>query len=100
MFYDPKKDNKVLYNIRTDIIIAIADNIASSSSVIISIVTKNPQYLDMGAVIVSLGQTVVTTNSVVGTYMQLKYDLTNKPGIMQMFIQYNQIKQESSLQQT
>ena len=28
MFYDPKKDNKVLYNIRTDIIIAIADNIA------------------------------------------------------------------------
>ena len=100
MFYDPKKDNKVLYNIRTDIIIAIADNIASSSSVIISIVTKNPQYLDMGAVIVSFGQTVVTTNSVVGTYMQLKYDLTNKPRIMQMFIQYNQIKQESSLQQT
>ena len=54
----------------------------------------------MGAVIVSLGQTVVTTNSVVGTYMQLKYDLTNKPSIMQMFSQYNQIKQESSLQQT
>ena len=53
-FYDPKVDaDKKLYEVRTRKILLISNLIASSSSVIASVITKNPKQLDIGSLLVT-----------------------------------------------
>ena len=92
MLFDPDTDNKELYDIRTKIITMIADNIAASGNAVLAIAKHNPKYLDVGGIIVSIGQTVITTKSVVGTYWNLKYDPTDNIEIKTEIAKY-QIKE-------
>ena len=49
--FNPNKDEKKLYEVRTRKILLISNVIASSSSVIAACITKNPKQLDIGGLL-------------------------------------------------
>lgn len=54
IFFDPNKDDKKLYEVRTRKILLISNIIASSSSVIAACITSNPKQLDIGGLLTTV----------------------------------------------
>ena len=64
LFYQPTADAKIdkelrlkernLYEVRTRKILLISNSIATTSNVLISVFTKNPKYIDLGGLLVTL----------------------------------------------
>lgn len=54
LFFDESIDDKKLYEVRTRKILLYSNIIASTSNIIISIISKNPKKLDVGGLIVTI----------------------------------------------
>ena len=54
LFYDESMDDNKLFEVRTRKILLYSNTIASTSNIIISALTKNPEIIDVGGLIVSI----------------------------------------------
>jgi hypothetical protein len=54
LFYDEGVDDKKLYEVRTRKILLYSNVIASTSNIIIALITKNPKILDVGGLLITI----------------------------------------------